>query len=131
MSLHRYATFVGLALVLWSPLQETCAADETTPVAQSSPLEEKLASVEFRTQKLISAREKMMQGIAQLQPSLRKISCQAYPSRTNQETLDIIRKDLAELDRSSSQLSAEQLSRLSTQKQIASELKPGIDCSSL
>jgi hypothetical protein len=106
-------------------------ADEATADQQSAALEKKLGSIEFRTEKFISGREKMIKGIAELQPALRKMSCQAYPVRTNKETLEIIRREIAELDQNSSQLSADQLSRLAAQKQIVSQLKPDIDCSAL
>lgn len=104
---------------------------EETAQDQQDPLEQKLQKIEFRTQHLVSGKEKFLKGVAQVKPALRKMACQAYSSKTNQATLDIVKKEIAELEQNASQLNADQATRLATQKQIASEFDPNVDCSAL
>lgn len=99
----------------------------------SSELEKKLSSVEFRTAKLMSGKEKMAKGFADLAPNVREIACRAYPVASDKDIIKSLKKDIASLEKKKTiaQLNAEQVSRLFVQKDIVSKLSPGIDCSAL
>jgi hypothetical protein len=98
---------------------------------EPSELEKKLSSIEFRSAKFMSGKEKMASGFGGLAPNLAKIACEAYPVDSDKDVIKHLKKDIASLEKKKTiaQLSPEQITRLATQKEIAGKLTPGIDCS--
>lgn len=96
-------------------------------------LEEKLVSLEARTTKFISGKEKMIKGYAELSPELRQLTCSLYPVEAAKDSIKGFKKDIAFLEKKKNveQLNEEQLARLSTQKDVVATLVPEIDCSAL
>ena len=100
---------------------------------QLPALEEKLASLETRTSKFISGKEKMTKGYAELKPELRQLTCSLYPIESAKDAIKSFKKDIAFLEKKKNieQLNEEQLARLSTQRDVVATLVPEIDCSAL
>ena len=100
---------------------------------QSPALEEKLVSLETRTSKFISGKEKMTKGYAELKPELRQLTCSLYPVESAKDAIISFKKDIALLEKKKNieQLNEGQLARLSTQKDVVATLVPEIDCSAL
>jgi hypothetical protein len=107
----------------------TCSAvANESNATKLSELEKKLSLVEYRTENLISGKEKMKIAITTLAPHLRKVGCEAYYDK---DIIKKLKKDVASLGKKKniSKMSAEQIARLSTQKDIISNFTPGMDCS--
>jgi len=97
---------------------------------EPSALEDKLSYIELRSAKFISGKEKMTSGYAELAPNIRQIVCGAYPIATDKATIKDLKKEIAYMEEKENftQLSAEQIARLATQKDVVAKFSPGIDC---
>lgn len=100
---------------------------------QQSVLEEKLGSLETRTAKFISGKEKMLKGYAELKPETRQLVCSMYPVEASKDAIKNFKKDIAFLEKKKNieQLDEAQKTRLTTQKDVVATLVPEIDCSAL
>jgi hypothetical protein len=119
-----------VACILFSILAFPAYGDESKQ--EMDPLEQKLQSVESRTAQLNSGKEKMVKGFMNMEPGLRSIACRAYPVDTERETLQLAKKDIAYLEKKyRTQLSSDQQTRLSAQKELVSKWTYGVDCGAL
>lgn len=100
---------------------------------QQSALEEKLVSLETRTAKFISGKEKMLKGYTELKPDTRQLVCSLYPVEASKDAIKSFKKDIAFLEKKKNieQLDDAQKTRLITQKEVVANLVPEIDCSAL
>lgn len=98
-----------------------------------SELEVKLSTLENRTAKFISGKEKMTAGFTNLAPNVRQIACKAYSADTDKDIIKSLKKDITYLEKKKnfSQLNEQQVARLNSQKETVQNLTPGIDCSKL
>lgn len=99
--------------------------------AQGSDPESTLARIEFRISKLNSSREHFLAGLASLPPNLKQMACKAMPSTA--DTIALINDDIAYLDEAkvAATLTEQQQERLATQKTLAANLSPRVECSTI
>lgn len=104
-------------------------AESTTPAT----MEDKLVSLETRTAKFISGKEKMLKGYAELKPETRQLVCSLYPVDASKDAIKSFKKDIAFLEKkkNNEQLDEAQKIRLAAQKEVVAGLVPEIDCSVL
>lgn len=125
MSITRASIAIALGLSLAPMGDSAFAQDQKTEAAQSLTLSQKLAVLIYRTENMVSGREKMIKAIAEVDSPLRAQVCKSTSVAIPADVIAHMNQHATELQARQSELTEEERASLAAVLPKLATLVPG------